>query len=116
MQWHVCFNSEARGRKNVYISWSISHICYTHMFTVLHHTLSPRGPGPLLGERRTRGKEIVSEKEESDQKPVLAPLPCPSRTSSVWALGGWIDRRFLDLEEEEWPAGVVTEWYCELTD
>lgn len=31
----VCFISQARGRKNVYSSWSISHICYTHMFTVL---------------------------------------------------------------------------------
>lgn len=120
MQCTVCFISQARGRKNVYSPWFISHICYTHMFTVLHHTLSPRGPSPLLGERQPREKREYGRDSEWIRgvwsEASVGTAPRPSWTSSVWALGGWKDRRFWGLEEEEQPAGALTEWYCELTD
>lgn len=117
--WNIKHCFTVAEERNGNSSWSISHICYTHMCTALHHSLAPRGLGPLLGERRPGQKEskaqIASEKEEPDREPGLAELPCPGRPESVWALGGWIDTRLWDLKEER-PAGALTEWYCELTD
>lgn len=48
--------------------------------------------------------------------PILAHVPVPSQTSNVWALGEQTERHFWDFEEEGQPAGVVTEWYCEVPD
>lgn len=104
-QFTMCFIGQARG---ICSSWSISHVLHTRLQV-----------STTLSLQEARASCLGTEVEilnKSDWKPSLARLHNPARTSSVRSLSGWIDWRFCGFEEEELPAGAVTEWHCEPTD